>query len=96
VTTPTQERVQCSEAQAERAIKVLEEMIRAARAGNQAGENAVVAAAHGLKTLEALHNVSGYMDTPISRRRHMGDAFFEDVLRSVRVAIETAEGRSDA
>ena len=92
-----QERVQCSEAQADRAIAHLEKMIEAARARNQAGENAVVAAAAGLETLGFLKEVNAALlvQTKIMHLIGMGSSTDAPFFRRIAAAIAKAEGRPD-
>lgn len=89
--------IRCSEQQAEGAIKVLEDMIRAARAGNQAGENAVVAAAHGLETLGFLKeaNAALLVQTKIMHLIGMGSSTDAPFFQRIKAAIAKAEGRAD-
>lgn len=85
--------IRCSEQQAACAIEVLEEMIRAARAGNQAGENAVVAAAHGLRTLRAL---KGLYETGAPEGLSLTAEEMQQRFSESRSAIAKAEGRANA
>lgn len=41
---------------------------------------------HQRKT-EALQNVLGFLDTPVGRRRHANDQFYDDTIKSVKTAL---------
>lgn len=41
---------------------------------------------------EALKNVTGYLDTPVARRRAKGDWMYQPVVDSVRHAMHTIQG----
>jgi hypothetical protein len=41
--------------------------------------------------LEALQNASGLLDTPLGRRRHADDSFYDAVVQSIRAALATAK-----
>ena len=41
--------------------------------------------------VEALENTSGLLDTPVGRRRHAGDSFYDDVIASSRAALTSAK-----
>lgn len=43
--------------------------------------------------VEALRNASGFLDTPVSRRRNSGDAFYDEVVASIRAALSRALGQ---
>lgn len=49
----------------------------------------LIAAAPDL--LEALQNASGLLDTPLGRRRHADDSFYDAVVQSIRAALATAK-----
>ncbi len=78
-----------TEQQAEAAIKKLKLMIEAAENGNQAGENAVVAAAAGPEMLKALHIAK--TDIAI----HCSDGAPETVEALARVADAIAKARGE-
>ena len=85
-----------TEAQAEVAIGVLKRMIDAAENGNQAGEDAVVAAAAGLALLDALQTAQDYVsDASKGALKHDGDsagliAMASDDLARINAAIAKA------
>jgi hypothetical protein len=44
--------------------------------------------------LDALKNAAGLFDTPVARRWHKTDVFYEEAIASIRDAIARAEGRT--
>lgn len=71
-----------TEAQAAAAIVILKRMIDAAENGNQAGEDAVVAAAAGLSTLAALDELQAVFAIPgedsFTRFERLAAMFYKD------------------
>lgn len=55
-----------------------------------ARRQALIAAAPQM--LEALLNARGLIDTPVARRKHQNDPFYEDVVTGLRAAIAAATG----